>query len=155
LAAADLVLYDRLVPEGLLDHAAETAQLVCVDEVPGCHPERAANIRQAMIDAAREGRRVVRLKGGDPLIFGRGGEEAEALRAAGIASELGPGGTAARGAAASAGMPLTDRRYASAVAFVTGHNHTGDPGALDWAALARFPGTLVFYMGAAQLPNIA
>jgi uroporphyrinogen III methyltransferase/synthase len=155
VAQADFILYDRLVPEGLLDHAAETAQLVCVDELPGCHPERAAHIHQTMIDAAREGRRVVRLKGGDPLIFGRGGEEADALRAAGMEYEIVPGVTAALGAAAYAGMPLTDRRYASAVAFVTGHHPTGDHGALDWAALARFPGTLVFYMGAAQLPNIA
>jgi uroporphyrinogen III methyltransferase/synthase len=155
LAQADLVLYDRLVPDGLLVHAPESAEVVCVDEFPGCHPGRAAHVHDAMIAAARLGRRVVRLKGGDPLVFGRGGEEAEALRAAGVEYEIVPGVTAALGAAAFAGMPLTDRRYASAAAFVTGHSQDGDPGGLDWAALARFPGTLVFYMAAAQLPNIA
>jgi uroporphyrinogen III methyltransferase/synthase len=155
LADADLVLYDRLVPRGLLIHARESAELVCVDELPGCHPERIPHIHEKMIEAARGGRRVVRLKGGDPFLFARGGEEAEALADAGVPFEVVPGVTAALGAAAYAGMPLTDRRYASAVAFVTGHGKEGDNSAVDWAALARFPGTLVVYMGAAQLPHIA
>jgi uroporphyrinogen III methyltransferase/synthase len=109
-----------------------------------------------MIDAAKQGLRVVRLKGGDPMVFGRGGEEAEALREAGIDFEVVPGVTAALGVAACAGIPLTHRRYASAVAIVTGHEEPGKPGSmLDWAALARFPGTLVFYMGLARLETIA
>jgi uroporphyrinogen III methyltransferase/synthase len=108
-----------------------------------------------MIDGARAGLRVVRLKGGDPFLFGRGGEEAEALRAAGISYEVVPGVTAALGAGACAGIPLTHRLHSSAVALVTGHEQPGKPsGPLDWSALARFPGTLVFYMGVARLPDI-
>jgi uroporphyrinogen III methyltransferase/synthase len=155
LAQAELVLYDRLVPDCLLAFAPETAEFVCGEELPGCHPERIHNIHQRLIDAARAGRRVVRLKGGDPFIFGRGGEEAEALAEAGVEYEIVPGVTAALGAAAYAGLPLTHRRYASAVAFVTGHERpdkTDNP--LDWAALAHFPGTLVVYMGVARLTNV-
>ena len=110
LAEADLVLYDRLVPARLLEHAPAAARRVCVDELPGCHPERWPHIHQAMIDAARQGLRVVRLKGGDPFIFGRGGEEAEALRQAGIAYEIVPGVTAALAAAACAGIPADPPR---------------------------------------------
>jgi uroporphyrinogen III methyltransferase/synthase len=155
LAEADLVLYDRLVPPGLLDLAADAAQKVCVDELPGCRPERIPGVIDAMVEAVREGRSVVRLKGGDPFVFARGGEEVEGLAAAGVEYEVVPGVTAALGAAAFAGLPLTDRRYASAVAFVTGHGKAGVHEALDWEALARFPGTLVVYMGAAQLPHLA
>jgi uroporphyrinogen III methyltransferase/synthase len=160
LARADLVLYDRLVPEELLTHAPASARRVCVDQLPGCHPERWPAIHQTMSEAARQGLRVVRLKGGDPLLFGRGGEEAEALRAAGIGYEIVPGVTAALGAAACAGIPLTHRLHASAVAFITGHERSGgesdrpEPARLDWAALARFPGTLVFYMAVARLEGI-
>ena len=155
LSQADLVLYDRLVPQALLEHAAGGAELICVDDVPGCHPERVPGIHQRMIEAARQGRRVVRLKGGDPFVFGRGGEEAEALAEAGVAYEVVPGVTAALGAAAYAGLPLTHRKYASAVAFVTGHEKPGKAESLlDWAALARFPGTLVVYMGMARLPHV-
>src|SRR5437588_4612043 len=154
-AKADLVLYDRMVPPRLLDHAAPGARRVCVHELPGCHPERWPHIHGTLIEAAREGLRVVRLKGGDPFLFGRGGEEAEALRAAGIPYEVVPGVTAGLGASACAGIPVTHRRHASAVAFVTGHERPdkGDS-LLDWAALARFPGTLVFYMGVARLPHL-
>ena len=106
-----------------------------------------------MIEAARQGLRVVRLKGGDPFVFGRGGEEAAALRAAGITYEIVPGITAALGAAACAGIPLTHRACASGVAFITGHEQDDKAvSALDFAALARFPGTLVFYMGVVRLP---
>jgi uroporphyrinogen III methyltransferase/synthase len=155
LRHADLVLYDRLVPAGLLDHAPQSARRVCVDELAGCHPDRWPHIHRMMIEGTRSGFRVVRLKGGDPFVFGRGGEEAEALRDAGVAFEVVPGVTAALGAAACAGIPLTHRLHASAVAFVTGHELPGKEGArLDWAALARFPGTLVFYMGIAKLREI-
>jgi uroporphyrinogen III methyltransferase/synthase len=108
-----------------------------------------------MIDAARQGQRVVRLKGGDPFLFGRGGEEAEALQRAGIPYEVVPGVTAALGAGAFAGIPLTHRQHVSAVAFVTGHEKPDKTdGFLDWPALARFPGTLVIYMGMAKLAHI-
>ncbi len=157
LKDADLVIYDRLVPKVLLGPVRPGVPCVCVGDLPGStQPERWPHVHQLMIEAARTGRRVVRLKGGDPFIFGRGGEEAEALRAAGIAYEIVPGITAALGAAAHAGIPLTHRDHASAVAFVTGHENPAKPGsALDWDALARFPGTLVFYMGLARLPEIA
>src|SRR5262249_43868020 len=113
------------------------------------------HIHSMLITAARQGKRVVRLKGGDPFIFGRGGEEAEALRQAGIAYEIVPGVTSALGAAACAGIPLTHRLLASAVAFVTGHEQPENPGSnLDWDALARFPGTLVVYMGISRLPHV-
>ncbi len=155
LARAELVLYDRLVPVRLLDYVPETARRICVDALHGTHPERWPEIYQIMIDAARQGMRVVRLKGGDPFVFGRGGEEAEALRQAGIPYEIVPGVTAALGAGAFAGIPLTHRQHVSAVAFVTGHEKPDKTDSfLDWPALARFPGTLVIYMGVARLPYI-
>jgi uroporphyrinogen III methyltransferase/synthase len=155
LRRADLVLYDRLVPAALLDHAPAAAERVCVAELAGGHPERVPLVHEALITAARAGRCVVRLKGGDPSVFGRGGEEAEALRQAGIRFEIVPGVTAALGAAAYAGIPLTHRHHASAVAFITGHECPGKPdSALDWPSLARFPGTLVFYMAVSHLADV-
>ncbi|MFO0810059.1 MAG: uroporphyrinogen-III C-methyltransferase [Gemmataceae bacterium] len=155
LGRADLVLYDKLVPRRLLDFAPR-AEHVSVADLPGGHPLRWPHILQRVRDAATAGKVVVRLKGGDPLIFGRGSEEAEDLRAAGIAYEIVPGITAALAAAAAAEVPLTHRGDSSAVAFVTGHENPtrGEP-AVDWAALARFPGTLVVYMGMARLELIA
>ena len=156
LRQADLVLHDRLVSEAVLAHVPPAARRVCVDALPGEHPQRWPHIHAAMIDAARQGLRVVRLKGGDPMMFGRGAEEAQALRDAGLDYEIVPGVTAGLGASAFAGIPVTHRDHASAVAFVTGHEYPGKPGSrLDWAALARFPGTLVFYMGVARLPSLA
>jgi uroporphyrinogen III methyltransferase/synthase len=155
LRRADLVLYDRLVPPRMLDHAPPTAKCVCIDRLHERHAQRIPYIHQTMIDAARQGLRVVRLKGGDPFVFGRGGEEAAALRAAGISYEIVPGVTAALGAAACTGIPLTHRDYASGVAFITGHEQPDKADSvLDFAALARFPGTLVFYMGVVHLPVI-
>ncbi len=155
LQRADLVIYDKLVPPCMLEHAPPTAERLCVRELIANHAEHCPRVHQRLIDAARAGKRVVRLKGGDPFIFGRGGEEVEALRAAGIEYEIVPGVTAALGAAAYAGIPLTHRAMASAVAFVTGHeNPAKGSSTLDWKALARFPGTLAVYMGMAQLPRI-
>src|SRR5262245_55498432 len=155
LTQADLVVYDTLVPARLLDFAPAAAERICVKEVPGGHPARYPQIHDTLIEAARRGQRVVRLKGGDPFLFARGGEEAQALQEAGIPYEVVPGVTSGLAAAACAGIPLTHRGHASAVAFITGHEQPGKPGsALDWAALARFPGTLVFYMGIARLPLI-
>jgi uroporphyrinogen III methyltransferase/synthase len=156
LARADLVLYDKLVPPQMLEHAPPEAERICVTDLAERHVERYEPIHQTLLDAARRGQRVVRLKGGDPFLFGRGGEEAEVLRAAGIPYEIVPGVTAALGAAACAGIPLTHRAHASAVAFVTGHENPAKPeSALDWQALARFPGTLTIYMGMSRLAEIA
>src|SRR5437764_299270 len=121
LARADLVVYDQLVSPCLLDHAPASARRLCVKALHERHPERAPLVNQILIDGARQGLRVVRLKGGDPFLFGRGGEEAEALRQAGLPFEVVPGVTAGLGATACAGIPVTHRRHASAVAFVTGH----------------------------------
>jgi uroporphyrinogen III methyltransferase/synthase len=156
LSRADLVLYDKLVPTRLLDFAPPAAERVSVADVPGGHPHRWPFILQRLVEAAKEGKVVVRLKGGDPLIFGRGAEEAEELKKAGIPYEIVPGVTAVSAAAAAAEIPVTHRGYASAVALVTGHeNPTKSHHGLDWSALARFPGTLAVYMGMARLDLIA
>jgi uroporphyrinogen III methyltransferase / synthase len=166
IASADAIFYDRLIPAGALDGARCDAELAYVGKAPADVPSLRghdgplrcgtsvpqAEINERLVEAARAGKSVVRLKGGDPFVFGRGGEEAEALRAAGIDFEVVPGVTAGVAASAYAGIPVTHRDDASAVAFVTGHE---DPEksetALDWEALACFPGTLVFYMGVKRL----
>ena len=156
LGAADVVLYDRLIPPGALRHARAGAELVYVGKQGGGPQMPQAEIDRLLVEHGRSGKRVVRLKGGDPLVFGRGGEEAMALREAGIGFEVVPGITAGVAAPAYAGIPVTHRDLASGVAFVTGHEDRDKPeSALDWAALARFPGTLVFYMGVRALPRIA
>jgi len=156
IAGADVILHDRLIPASALDGAREGAELVFVGKQGGGASVPQDQTEALMVERARAGQSVVRLKGGDPFVFGRGGEEALALRAAGIAYEVVPGVTAGIAAAAYAGIPVTQRGVASAVALVTGHE---DPAkaeqALDWTALAAFPGTLVFYMGVRQLPDIA
>jgi uroporphyrinogen III methyltransferase / synthase len=153
---ADVVLHDRLIPSGALEAARPDAEQVDVGKRPGRPTTGQSEIDRLMIERARAGRSVVRLKGGDPFTFGRGGEEAEALAAARVPFEVVPGVTAGVAAPAYAGIPVTHREDASAVAFVTGHE---DPDkrepALDWDALARFPGTLVLYMGVKRLPEIA
>lgn len=155
LARADVVLYDQLVPRRLLDFANPAAETVCVRELPGTHPDKYPYIHERLIAGGKAGKTIVRLKGGDPLIFGRGGEEAEALRDAGVPYEIVPGVTAASAAAAYLDLPLTHRNYASAVALVTGHELPHKPGnKLDWQAIAKFPGTLAVYMGIARLPLI-
>ncbi|MDX6625268.1 MAG: uroporphyrinogen methyltransferase / synthase [Solirubrobacterales bacterium] len=152
IASADTIFYDRLIPPGALDGARADAELVYVGKQPGVPSVPQEEIGERMIEAARAGRSVVRLKGGDPFVFGRGGEEGEALREAGIEFEVVPGVTAGVAATAYAGIPVTHRDDASAVAFVTGHEDpTKGESALDWAALAAFPGTLVFYMGVKRL----
>jgi uroporphyrinogen III methyltransferase / synthase len=156
IAAADAILYDRLVPPGALDGARPDAELRYVGKEPGRAAVEQEEINRQLVELAREGRSVVRLKGGDPFVFGRGGEEAEALAEAGVPFEVVPGVTAGVAAPAFAGIPVTHRDAASAVAFVTGHEDPGKDGSsLDWDALARFPGTLVFYMGLGNLPLIA
>ncbi len=156
LGSADVVLYDRLIPPGALRHARPEAELVYVGKQGGGPQMPQEEIDRLLVEHGRSGKRVVRLKGGDPLVFGRGGEEALTLRQAGIEFEIVPGITAGVAGPAYAGIPVTHRDLASGVAFVTGHEDPDKPGsALDWAALARFPGTLVFYMGVRALPHIA
>jgi uroporphyrinogen III methyltransferase/synthase len=148
LAEADTVLYDYLVNPEILQVVAGTCELVSLGHEHGGRGMTQKEVIDRMIVAAQAGKRVVRLKSGDPNLFGRAAEEIAALQAAGLEYEIIPGVTAALAAASHAGIPLTNRDSASAVAFVTGHQRadqvTPD---LDYAALARFPGTLVFYMG--------
>ncbi|MGZ4278196.1 MAG: uroporphyrinogen-III C-methyltransferase, partial [Solirubrobacteraceae bacterium] len=149
-------LYDRLIPPEALAHARAGAELVDVGKVGGGAQVPQDVTTALLVEHAAAGREVVRLKGGDPFVFGRGGEEAQALRAAGVDFEVVPGVTAGVAAPAHAGIPVTQRNVSSAVAFVTGHEDPEKPEtAIDWPALAAFPGTLVFYMGVRQLPRIA
>jgi len=156
IAAADVILYDRLIPVTALDGARPDAELVYVGK-EGRGPQMPQEeIERLLVEHGRAGKRVVRLKGGDPFVFGRGGEEALMLREAGIPFEVVPGVTSGVAAPAYAGIPVTQRDRASGVALITGHEDPDKPeSAIDWPALAAFPGTLVFYMGVKQLPRIA
>lgn len=148
LAAARLVLYDYLVNPLLLDYAPAAAERVCLGRPHGGRSLPQEEINQRMIAAAAAGLTVVRLKSGDPHLFGRGAEEVEVLTAAGIPYEVVPGVTAAFAAASHANIPITHRDVASAVAMITGHQRADGPAPeLDYLALAHFPGTLIFYMG--------
>src|SRR4051794_35346705 len=156
IGSVDAIYYDRLIPPGALDGARVDTELVYVGKAPGVPSVPQEEIGERLIEAARGGKSVVRLKGGDPFVFGRGGEEGEALRASGVEFEVVPGVTAGVAATAYAGIPVTHRDDASAVAFVTGHEDPEkDESALDWEALARFPGTLAFYMGVNRLAESA
>ena len=147
LRRADVVLYDYLVNPAVLEHASASAELVCLGHHGTGRCLSPGEIVARMLDEARRGRTVVRLKGGDPSVFGRGADEAGVLRAAGIPFEIVPGITAALAAAAYCEIPITHHDDASAVAFVVGHERCDKAvSGLDYAALARFPGTLVFYM---------
>ncbi len=152
IASADTILYDRLIPQAALEGARPDAELLYVGKEGGGTSVPQEQTEALMVARAQAGRTVVRLKGGDPFVFGRGGEEALALAAAGIPFEIVPGVTAGVAALAYAGIPVTHRGLARAVAFVTGR--TGDESELDWSALAAFPGTLVFYMGVGRLAQI-
>ena len=156
IARADVIIYDRLIPATALDGAPAGAELIYVGKVGGGPSVSQEEIERLLVEHGAAQRSVVRLKGGDPFVFGRGGEEAEALRDAGIPFEVVPGITAGVAASAYAGIPVTHRDSASAVAFVTGHENPSKPqSTLDWAALAAFPGTLVVYMGVRQLAEVA
>jgi uroporphyrinogen III methyltransferase/synthase len=156
IAEADVIFYDRLIPPGALAGAREEAELVYVGKMPGTVHNPQADINRRIVQAAREGGTVVRLKGGDPFIFGRGGEEAEELADAGIPFEVVPGVTAAIAVTATAGIPLTHREDSAGVAFVTGHRDAdGDQNIDPDGALAKFPGTLAFYMGVKRLADNA
>jgi uroporphyrinogen III methyltransferase/synthase len=156
IASADVILYDRLIPTAALDGARADAEVLFVGKEGGGPSVPQEETEALMLARARAGKTVVRLKGGDPFVFGRGGEEALALREAEIPFEVAPGVSAGVAAAAYAGIPVTHRGLATAVALVTGHTRADDSDetSLDWPALAAFPGTLVFYMGVRQLPQI-
>ncbi len=157
LAEARLVLYDKLVSKDVLKLVNPQADLIYVGKESGHHTLSQDGIIELLVRIAKSGRSVVRLKGGDPYIFGRGGEEAQALAGQGIAFEVVPGISAAQGMAAYAGIPLTHRDHATQVVFVTGHlrDEQGERGLeLDWPSLARPHQTLVIYMGVATLPIV-
>jgi uroporphyrinogen III methyltransferase / synthase len=156
LAAADVVVYDRLAADVLLELAPPTAQRISVAKAPGAVEATQDHINALLVEHGRAGRHVVRLKGGDPFVFGRGGEEAEALTAAGVTFEVVPGITSAIAAPAYAGIPVTHRGLATHVTIVTGHEDpTKARDDVDWAQLARTGGTLVVLMGAARVAGIA
>ena len=156
LEAADVVVYDALVDKRLLRLCRRNATLIYVGKRDGRHSRPQEEINAILISEARAGRIVTRLKGGDPLIFGRGGEEALALAEARIPFEVVPGVSAGIAVPAYAGIPLTHRDVAAQVTFVTGHECVKrDGSSIDWDSLARSPGTLVFFMGLKNLPHIA
>jgi uroporphyrinogen III methyltransferase/synthase len=156
LAQAEVVLYDALVDARLLDHCRAGARVVFVGKREGTHTFPQAEINRQLIDEARAGHDVVRLKGGDPFIFGRGGEEAQALAQAGIPFEIVPGVSAGVGVPAYAGIPLTHRAFTSELVFLTGHEcAAGTSVPVDWARHAPGASTLVIFMGHARLPDLA
>ncbi|MEP7155616.1 MAG: uroporphyrinogen-III C-methyltransferase [Betaproteobacteria bacterium] len=151
LASADVVLIDALANREVLVHAKPDVRVVDVGKRAGCRSTPQAFIEKLMVRFARAGANVARVKGGDPFIFGRGGEEMLALRAAGIACEIIPGITSGIGAPAAIGIPVTHREFSRGVTFVTGHTQSGEP---NWHALANSGTTLVIYMGISNLLRI-
>jgi uroporphyrin-III C-methyltransferase len=155
LQAAEVVVYDDLINRDLLQACTAGCELHPVGKRCGQHSAQQEHIIELLVTQAQAGRRVVRLKGGDPFIFGRGGEELTALLRAGISCEVVPGVTAAASAGAAAGVPLTHRDFSSAVVFLTGHENPAKPeSAIDWAAYARLRATLCIYMGTRRLAGI-
>lgn len=153
IGEADAIVYDHLIGEGVLDLARPDAERIYAGKESSRHSVPQEKLNQLLVRLARTGRKVVRLKGGDPFVFGRGGEEIETLVDSGIPFEVVPGVTAAAGCAAYAGIPLTHREHAQAVAFATGHLKDGTIN-LDWPSLARPRLTVVFYMGIGGLAEI-
>jgi uroporphyrin-III C-methyltransferase/precorrin-2 dehydrogenase/sirohydrochlorin ferrochelatase len=147
---ADVVLYDRLIPHGILDLVRRDAERIYVGKLAGDHIIPQEEISAQLVALAKEGKRVLRLKGGDPFMFGRGGEEIEALTAENIPVTVVPGVTAANGSAAYAGIPLTHRDHAQGCLFVTGHAKSGGL-EMDWEALMRPNQTVAVFMGLSQL----
>jgi len=152
LRTADVIVYDALVDERVLEHRREGAELLYAGKRCGKSAMPQEAINSLLVRLARAGKEVVRLKGGDPFVFGRGGEEALALADAGIEFEIVPGVTSGVAVPASAGIPVTHRGVARAVTFVTGHGADSTP---DWSSIARAPGTIVVFMGLTSLRTIA
>jgi len=155
IGAADVILYDALIDPAILDLARPGARLVDVGKRCGRHAMNQAAINDLILRHARAGSHVVRLKGGDPFVFGRGGEELDSLRAAGIPVEVVPGVTAACAAAASLRVPLTHRDVARSLHFVTGHGSDGAVPAHHWSSLVRGGGTICAYMASRTLPTVS
>lgn len=155
MSEADVVVYDRLVSPEILALCPDPVERIAVGKAPKCHPVPQDRINEILLEQALMGRVVARLKGGDPLIFGRGSEEAAYLRARGIEVAYAPGITAAQGAASATGVPLTHRGLAGSVQYVTGHRRAGQVLDLDWKRLADPDTTLVVYMGVANIGQIA
>ena len=155
LEKADVVLYDQLAG-GVRDLLPEGAELIDCGKSGSSHTMEQSEIERTMVEKALEGKHVVRLKGGDPFLFGRGGEELEALRAAGVPVELVPGVTSAIAVPGCVGIPVTHRSHASEVVILTGHEEPGkEESSLDWDLLAKFRGTIVILMGVKNLSSIA
>lgn len=156
LENGDVIIYDNLANRAFLKYARENSEKIYVGKRGGDHSKSQDEINQLIVEKAKQGLMIVRLKGGDPFIFGRGGEEAEELVKAGIAFEIVPGITSAIAVPAYAGIPLTHRDYTSTVAFITGHEDpTKEESSIDWSKLSTGSGTLVFLMGVGNLPTIA
>jgi len=155
LEGAEAIVYDELANADLLKNAPARCEFHSVGKRAGRHNASQEEINALLVSLAQAGKKVVRLKGGDPLVFGRAGEEIEALRAAGLRYEIVPGVTAATASAAAAALPLTHRDFSSAVVFVTGHQCAANTDAIDWHALTKLRATLCFYMGVRRLPEIA
>ena len=155
LQEAEAVVYDELANRDLLDNCLPNCELHSVGKRAGSHSASQGEINALLVSLGQKGRKVVRLKGGDPMVFGRVGEEIEALRAAGIPFSIVPGVTAATASGAVAELPLTHRDYSSAVIFITGHQCAANTSAFDWSALSKLKATICFYMGVRRLPEIA
>jgi uroporphyrin-III C-methyltransferase/precorrin-2 dehydrogenase/sirohydrochlorin ferrochelatase len=153
MQTADVILYDRLVSTQVLDLARRDADRISVGKTPGCQANSQEEINELLVSLVASGKRVCRLKGGDPFIFGRGGEEVEALVAAGLPYEVVPGITAAAGCAAYAGIPLTHRDVSQSVVLLTAHGKDSVD-KLDWPSLARDRQTLAMYMAVHQFPTV-
>jgi uroporphyrin-III C-methyltransferase len=153
LSTAEVVVHDALVGDGVLALIPDTAERIDVGKRPG-RPTPQEMISTLLVELGRQGKRVVRLKGGDPFVFGRGGEEAEALASAGVPFEIVPGITSSIAAPAAAGIPVTHRGVSAAFTVVTGHRRAGEPD-VDWQSLARVGGTIVVLMGVSQRALIA
>ena len=154
LGVADVVLYDRLVADSILQLCRPGAELICVQSIQGTHPQRWPEICRILVEKSLNHRVVVRLKGGDCFLFGRGAEECEALLAENIPYEIVPGVSSGLGAPAWAGIPVTHREMASSVAFITAHELGSRDSRMDWGAIASFPGTKVFFMPLIQIQNL-
>lgn len=155
LQEAEAVVYDELANSDLLSNCLPNCELHSVGKRAGSHSASQGDINTLLVSLGKAGRKVVRLKGGDPMVFGRAGEEIEALREANLPFAIVPGVTAATASGAVAELPLTHRDHSSAVVFITGHQCAANTSALDWSALAKLRATLCFYMGVRRLPEIA